>query len=490
MSEKKSYQEIMKATSIFGGVQVFGILIAIIRSKFIAVLLGPIGIGVSGLLTSTTGLISGITNFGLGSSAIKNVSSVIDDNDKISEMKYIVDKWFKITGLFGFLVTILLSPILSKLTFGSYEYTYSFLFLSITLLINQLANFNLVFLQGLRKVKELAQSNLLASILGLATIPIYFWLKLDGIVLAIIASSIISLLVSGYYSKKIEIKKTKVLYSDLLSVGKQMLKLGFVISFSNIITILASYIIRIYIGNLGGIEHVGLFNAGFAIVNSYVGLVFTAMATDYFPRLSSVSGNQIEVNKTINQQAEIALLIISPIVIIFIIFINNIIVLLYSDKFVEINGMIKWFALGMLFKAFSWAIAYIFLAKGDSKTFFKSELLANIYILIFNILGYKYLGLEGLGISFAFGYLIYLLQVYYISKSNYGYKINSEAFNVFIIQTILTIACFCFTYAFSGYQKYIFSLIIFILSSVYSIIILNRKIDLFSTIANKIRNGK
>ena len=38
MSEEKvSYREIMKATSLFGGVQVFNIIVALIKSKIIAV---------------------------------------------------------------------------------------------------------------------------------------------------------------------------------------------------------------------------------------------------------------------------------------------------------------------------------------------------------------------------------------------------------------------------------------------------------------------
>jgi ABC-type branched-subunit amino acid transport system ATPase component len=61
MSEHKdSYRNVMKATSIFGGVQVFNILIAIVRSKFIALFIGPSGMGIASLLNSTLGLINGV----------------------------------------------------------------------------------------------------------------------------------------------------------------------------------------------------------------------------------------------------------------------------------------------------------------------------------------------------------------------------------------------------------------------------------------------
>ncbi len=59
--ESSSYKQILKATSIFGGVQVFNIIISILRAKFIAVIIGPVGMGIFGLLTSTLSLITSLT---------------------------------------------------------------------------------------------------------------------------------------------------------------------------------------------------------------------------------------------------------------------------------------------------------------------------------------------------------------------------------------------------------------------------------------------
>ena len=82
------------------------------------------------------------------------------------------------------------------------------------------------------------------------------------------------------------------------------------ISFSGLIAIGVSYIVRIFISNQGGISEVGLYSAGFAIINTYVGLVFTAMGTDYYPRLSAVAHSNKECKKTINQQAEMTILLL------------------------------------------------------------------------------------------------------------------------------------------------------------------------------------
>jgi O-antigen/teichoic acid export membrane protein len=159
--EKSSYRQIMKATSIFGGVQVFNIFIAIIRSKAIAVLLGPAGMGIAGLLTATTGLVASLSNFGLGTSAVKDIAEAYGTGDepRIAKTAAVFKRLVWITGLVGATITLMLSPWLSELTFGNKDYTWSFILLSVTLLLGQLTSGQNVILQGIRKLKYLASAN-------------------------------------------------------------------------------------------------------------------------------------------------------------------------------------------------------------------------------------------------------------------------------------------------------------------------------------------
>lgn len=43
-SNQSSYRSIFKTTSLFGSVQLFQIIIQIVKSKFFVVLLGPVGV--------------------------------------------------------------------------------------------------------------------------------------------------------------------------------------------------------------------------------------------------------------------------------------------------------------------------------------------------------------------------------------------------------------------------------------------------------------
>ncbi|MBC7747451.1 MAG: oligosaccharide flippase family protein, partial [Methylotenera sp.] len=175
---KSSYLQILKTTSLFGGVQFFTIIISIIRTKLIALFIGPAGIGIAALLNSTINIISGITGLGIETSAVKHISGGYqnDDLNSVSTKITIVKKIALFTGICGALLTIVLSSWLSQLTFGDSSHTFSFIFLSITLLLKQLSTGELVVLQGLRKMKLLAKANFYGNLFGLLfSIPLYYY---------------------------------------------------------------------------------------------------------------------------------------------------------------------------------------------------------------------------------------------------------------------------------------------------------------------------
>lgn len=482
MSEQQSsYRQVMKATSIFGGLQLFQILITIVRSKVIAVLIGSTGFGVMGLLTSTTGLLSSLTNFGLGTSAVRNVASAYscDDKNKVELVIAILHKFVIVTGVLGTVLTVMLSPLLSKYTFGNSEYTLSFVLVSISLFFTQLSVEKNVLLQGSRSIKYLAKSGFIGSFIGLViSIPIYYFFRLNGIVPAIIVSSVITFFISWYYANMTSVNVAKISFKYAFSEGKEMLYMGLMLSSSLIITQIASYIIRIYIRYEGGIEEVGLYLAGFAIINNYVGMVFTAMATEFYPRLSGVADEMSKATRVINQQAEITILILAPILILFISFANIGIKLLYTEQFMGVNTMLQWAALGMFFKGASFPIAHIFLAKGASKLFFVNETVANIYILIFNICGYKYAGIQGVGVSFLLGYFLYFIQVYYVAKSEYKYKIERSFIYILLIQFSISTLCLFVSTHLSEPNSLLSKTVFIILVFSISFFFLNKRMNL------------
>jgi O-antigen/teichoic acid export membrane protein len=489
-----AYRNIMKVTAIFGGVQVFNVIIQIIRSKFIAVLLGPSGLGIMGMLTGTIGIIGGLTNFGIGVSAVKDiaVANSSANEEKISIILTIFRRLVIITGVLGTLLVLLLSPWLSMLTFGSGKYTGAFCWISVTLLLSQLSSGQMAVLQGMKKIKSVAKADLLGSLaVLLVTFPLYYLYGVNGIVPGIIVTAACTFLISNIFFRQISVKSLTVSPQQTIDEGKNMLKMGFMISMSGLLALGASYAVRLFISRNGGVDQVGLYSAGFSIVNSYVGLIFAGMGADYYPRLSAVAFDNNLLKQIINQQTEIVILILGPILVIFMTFINFVIILLYSQKFVSVKGMICWAAIGVIFKAISWSVAFIFLAKGGSKVFFLNELIGNVYMLAFNLIGYYFMDLTGLGISFTISYFIYMCQVYLMAKYKYKFEFENKFIFIFLIQIFIVIISFVNSYYLSNSYAYATGLFLLLLSGMYSFVEIHKRInirDVVGTIVGKI-NG-
>jgi PST family polysaccharide transporter len=382
--------------------------------------------------------------------------------------------------------TIVLSYWLSQLVFGNSDYVFSFVLISVAVLFNQLTTGNTAILQGLRHLKDLAKSTVWASFASLlAIIPLYYFLGLDGIVPVIILTSLFTFLFSWYFSKNIKTNKAKITFKDSLNDSKSMMKLGFVLSLGGFATILTTYVIQIFLTNKAGVDEVGFYNAAFIIVNAYVGVIFTAMSKDYFPRLSAIVDTFEKMKRTVNEQAMVALLLITPIIIIFIAFAPFLIELLFSKEFLPILGIVTFAILATIFKAVSWCLGYIIVAKGDSKLFIVTEVVFAILLFVMSIIGYLQGGLTGIGLSYLAYYIIYLIGVKIIASKKYQFQFNKELYRVFSICVLFCGLAFTATLVENVVLKYVFLITMILLSSIFTLVQLNNKTEFISGFKNR-----
>lgn len=442
LEERHSYKSILKAISLFGGLKVLQIIIGVIKNKFVAILLGPTGMGIVGMITSTTGMVSALSGFGLETSSVRDVAQAYSskDNERVHRIITVLRKLILWTGLLGMVITFLFSSYLSKWAFGNDDYSGSFKLVSITLLLSQLAIGQNVLLQGTFHYKYMAKASLVGSVLGLITaVPLYYFFGLKAIVPVIIISAFFTLMLTWFYSQKIPFTWIKMSFRETILESKNVLILGSTISLIGLINTGQTYLLRLVISNYGSISDVGLYTAGMTIATSYIGIIFTAMGTDYAPRLASVANDKKLLNQTINRQALLLVIIIAPLIVTFIVFIKQLIILLYSSKFIDIIPMIQWMMFAMLLRAISWSISFSFVAANKPGLFMINELISATYSFIFSIVGYIWLGFLGLGIAFFLTYLFYTVHMYLLARKVYRFRFNADFKNsAFKIISIVT----------------------------------------------------
>lgn len=487
---QKAYRQVLKATSLFGGVQIVSIIAAILRSKVAALFIGPIGIGILGLLNSALNLITSVSKLGLDSSSIKEIAATnsLNDNRQVSKVIYTLKRFLWITGIFGALFTLIFSPLLSQLTFQNTDYTFAFRWISIAVLFKQLTLGDFSILQGLRKLKKLAQVNLYGSLGSvIIAVPMFYFFGIDGVVPTIVLTAILGFLVSRYFTFSVKVEKEHQSLKDTFRNGKPMIKLGITLSIGSLVTLLVAFIIQVYITNIGGLEEVGFYNAGIIIINSYVGLIFEAMSKDYFPRLSEIIKNKKEVTQTVTRQAMIAVLLITPIIIVFLMLSEYFIIILYSKAFLPIWVFLNFAIIGTLFKAVSWSMGFVIIANGHSKLFIKAAIGFNMLMLIMNVIGYSSYGLMGIGVSFMIYYLLHLIIIAIIMKKRYKFVLPIDFIKVYLVCLAFVFTMLAVTFIEDNLLKYTSASILIVTSGLFTLYNLDKRLGIKTFINEKFK---
>lgn len=481
MTDKSTYKHILKSTSLFGGVQFIQIVSTIARGKIVAIFLGTAGMGISSLLVSSIAILQTIAGLGLSFSAVREISQAQEtqDNYKISRTVIIFFKWLLFSAILGALMLIIVAPLLSHFAFGNRDYTWEFVFLSIVVALNTLGAGYQSLLQGTRNLKYLAKSSILGSILSVLTsLPIYYIWGIQGIVPSLIVAALTIFTLNYWFAHKIKLEKVIIGARETVKEGSDMVKLGIVMMLTGLIATLTTFLIIAYIKRNGSLSDVGLYQAGLSITTTSLGLVFTAMGVDYFPRLSAINTDNQKVRTLVNQQSEIMMLIVTPIVIALLITAPVLIRVLLSKEFMPLVTFIRFIAIGTLIQAANHSMGLISFAKGDRKTFLLLQIAGNCLLMFFTIVGYKAAGLNGIAALFILHTIICYFLVYITAYKKYNYWMNRSFNKMFIISLLITFIVCASTMLIPGIIGYIFSVLLLCISIGYSIYKLDSLIGL------------
>lgn len=487
---RENYRGIVKGTAIFGGVQVFQILINIVRGKFVAMFLGPEGMGIMSLFTSTTNTINQFTGFGLSLSAVKDISQANEQGDfsRLSRVAAVFRRLTTATGLLAAVIVIIGAPWLSEFTFGSRDYTWGFMALAIMLFFLAKSSAQTSILQGTRQLKSLARSTIIGAAAGLVIgVPLYIFFGTDGIVPSMIVAALTTYLTGWYFTSKLKLEKAALSTAEVAREGRSMLTLGTVMMISTLLGTVVVYLINVFVRWYGDAADVGLYQGASSITNQYVGMVFAAMAVDYFPRLAAINEDNDKVSQMVSRQIEIVMLVVAPLVVAILVSAPLVVKILLTSDFLPIITLMSWLALGLVIKAFAYPIGYIAFAKGDKRTFFWLEGVAsNVVTLLSSIAGYAMLGINGLGIAYLVSIAIYLVVILVVARVKYDFRPSASIVGLVLPMIGLTAVTFLF-FITMGYTwwSYCIGVALIGASVAYSYYHLNRLVDIKEFIKDK-----
>ena len=468
----ESYSHVLKYTGVFGGVQGLNVVIGLVRNKFVAVLLGPGGMGLVSLFNTTVQLISQATHLGISFSAVRHISEYYDagETEKAAHYVKVVRGWCLLTALLGMLVCIVLGPLLSNTTFAWGNHTLHFVLLAPAIGMIAITGGETAILKGQRKLGALALVQITAALASLAvSIPIYYFFWQAGIVPVIVLMAFVTMCILGE--------------------GMDMVRLGVAFTLAGVVGSAAEMVVRSYLNVVADLDVLGLYNAGFMLTITYAGMVFSAMETDYFPRLSGVNRDVEQTNYTVNRQMEVSLLIIAPMLTALIALLPILIPQLFTSEFIPVIPMAQVTALAMFFKVLTLPVAYITLARGYSMTYLMLEAAYYVIFVLFIVLGYQHWGLLGTGIAITLAHVFDYLMINLYAYKKYGYRVSATVSRYAIVLFALGFLAYACTILLDGIVYWVVEFFVVLASGLYSLQILRQKTHLWQALTRRFRKG-
>lgn len=400
--QESSYLRTLRATSVIAGAKVATIIVGVIRMKVVAMLLGTTGVGLINFISSSSDLVRILTNFGLDSATVRNVAEATarQDEEEVAASYRVAVRSAIVIGIFSWIVFAACSPWLAQSATGKSSDAWLFLIGGATLVLTPLLAVQLGFLQGIRRLRALAMCQVVSSPVaaGVTIASIYLFGTAGGAA-ALSLVSLTTLVVHVCFMREFKPRaprlpidyRTRV--RDNLRTGSGFAVNGIWLCGSGWLNL---YLLRHYYGD-AGLHYIGMYGAASMLAGFYVGIIISALATEFYPSLTAAAEQPAEMRKLLNHQAVMALDIGTTAALFGMTFSPLMLTLLYSTQFTDASEILRLLFLGTAIRFAAFPLGFTMLALGKSKLFAMCELGMGALTLLSSVVAIHYFGLLGVG---------------------------------------------------------------------------------------------
>ena len=485
------YGRVVKYLGLLGGAQGLSLLVNLLRNKIASTLLGAVGLGLIGLYNRTVQMFSDCTNLSLSYSAIRKLSDTYENAtaEDLAHYVKVTRSIALLTGIVGMLLFVMFSPLVMKyISDGSDYSSWYFVALSPVVLFLAVSGGEVAVLRGVRQLNSLAIYTLWTSFVALfVAVPVYFFFGIDGILPSILIIGLLQMSGVLYNSVRLFEYKVAPFSLQLLRDGVEMLKLGAGYIYTTILTSFSVWMIYSMISNIGGDAELGLFSSGYLLLSMLPSVLFAALDSEYYPRLSGAFGNIKVRNTMVNEQIEVHLLVQTPIILTAVVVLPFLFPILYSGEFLPAVTMTQLAMFGLLFHILTYPISFMPLSKGDVLVFILQETVYNVANVTLVIIGYRFWGLEGVGIALLLARMLDLTVAFSISYFRYGFRLSPCSLGYAFASLAFAVMAFCSVFCMHGLLSWICSSVAVLMSVAFSGYFLARHGDIFNKILKRFK---
>jgi PST family polysaccharide transporter len=408
-----SLDRIFKTSAMTGAMSIVTMVAALLRGKVMAMCLGPAGVGLSGILNQVVALESQVLALGLPTVVVKSVAGA--DVEARPQVESVIARLALALGVFGLGLGLVLSPLVAVATFQSFEHLPLVIAASLAVPAAILTSIWCAVIQGRGEVGFLARSQAAFAVVGaLVAVPLIWYGGLAGLGVSVVLAALIP--VAGLWSRR---PRYLTAASDDKGIRDSLVRAGLSIIATIAIAQVAAYATRLVVVNQLGVFEAGLYQAALAVSGGLPGFVFSAMALDYYPRISAARDGE-EIARATNMQVQASMVIATPLFVGMIVFGGPLLDFYYTEEFLGATELMAWMTASVAFRIISWPAGYWLVAKATPREYLLIEGPAALLAPLVTIALLPSAGLAGAGIAMVLSALVYALVIITFMRSRGG----------------------------------------------------------------------
>ena len=422
-------------------------VLVLVRSKILAILLKPEGVGILAQVNSLEALLSAFATAGIGYGITHIISRKLKDEDAERGISNTLKTGIILALLVSAVLAILMVVIsnsLSLVLLGSGIYGILFALLALALPFKFLASVNNAGLQGLKSIGSLAIARILTAVLGiLCVLPLVYYLGLPGAVLGVAAWAAVASLTSWFYLRR---ERTALDFTSSGRFDSETSTAVLRFSLANLIILLLSNLaliaIRTQLIHQYGPSANGYYQVVWAMSSQYLILVSISLWSYSFPHLTELVGQSAKFKLEMKRILRLGLLLIGPMAFVIIVGRNVIVEFLYSPAFFPSVELIPIQVWGDLFRLVIWWFELPLMAQGKLRWVVVIEAGRNVAHLLLSSIFLPHLGIKGISISYTLANLLVAVTILLLLNKHEEYSLGTSNSLLFgRVLLLLTAAC-------------------------------------------------
>ena len=420
-------RDMLRSTSVIGGATVGGLIVGMVRMKLLAILIGPAGVGLFGLLNTIMTLGAAVAGMGIDSSSVRQLAASADDPERSRVARWGLWTFAWPLAATGTLLMWLARAPLAEFALGSRGYADEVGWIALGVGATIISAAQLGQIQAWRRIGDLARirlsSAMVAAVAGVAAVYLY---GDGGVLIAVLALPLATCAAGLWFSRSLPAwKPGRFPGRKVTEEWRALAGIGSAVMLTAAVGTATQAAVRAILTQRLGLDAAGLFQASFAISSINLGLVLGAMIPEYYPRLSAAADDPKKVGEILNHQVHVGLLLAGPALLGISAAAPYLLQLLYTSEFTGAALLLRLQVTADALRVAGWALGFVLLARNRRLSYFLVEAALAAVFVPLTWLAAERFGVASAGGAYLLGYLASVLVAAVFTLRD-GIRINAS----------------------------------------------------------------